>query len=233
MASFIQTNACGVFTPYVDSSKGDISNRTRCAGAHLKNDATTLVQDAVVIGGTAAGVAVAAKKGDKIAEFAKNTFTKAKNIIKNTFGKGKAKAKEVIQKVTGKAKPKEVIQKITDNVPENLKNNKVVKKATNAVKNTVKKASKSIQDKKLNSDALKNATKKIKKAGKSKNLIKSAFEKFSKLPKTNKYIAAAVAALGVLGLGYVSANHNYKAGQIDQKYTDEARLEERQRKFYL
>lgn len=216
MASYIQTaGTFGVFTPYVDSKKGDISNRTRCAGAHFKNNATALAQDAVVIGGTAAGVAVAAKKGDKIAEFAKNTFTKAKNIVKSTFGKGKAKAKEVIQTVT-------------DKVPENIKNNNVVNKATNAVKNTVEKVS--------NSEAYSNLVdkaKNIKKGGKIKNLIKSAFEKFSKLPKSNKYIAAAVAALGVLGLGYVTTKHSYKAGQIDQKYTDEARIEERQREIYF
>ena len=228
MASYIQTAAtCGVFTPYVDSSKGDISNRTRCAGAHLKNNATTLAQDAVIIGGTAAGVAVAAKKGDKIAEFASKTFTKAKNLIKNTFGKGKAKAKEVAKTT------KEVAKTAIDKVPENLKNNKVVNKATDAVKNTVKKASKSIQDKKLNSNALKNATKKIKKGGKIKNLISSAIKKFNKLPKTNRYLAVGVAALGALGLGYVTTKHSYKAGQIDQKYTDEARIEERQREFYL
>lgn len=36
---------------------------------------------------------------------------------------------------------------------------------------------------------------------------------------------SAVLALGTIALGYITHKHAYKAGQIDQKYTDRAKME--------
>lgn len=147
MANYLQTRTLGALSPMVDKNKGDFSNRTNCAGAHLKNNVQTLAQDAVVIGGTAVGIRAAAKQ------------TKFAQMM-NKFGKN----------VVEFYKP----------MFDSLKSNKLL-------------------------------------------------QKFKKLPAANKGAVGTVAALGLAALSFIGCKHIYKSGQIDQKYTDKAKIEKHQK----
>ena len=58
MTSYLTNVALGAAAPMVSKDKGDISNRTKCFGAHFMNNAKMLAADTVVIG----GATVAAKQ---------------------------------------------------------------------------------------------------------------------------------------------------------------------------
>lgn len=152
MANYLQTRTLGALSPMVDKNKGDFSNRTNCAGAHIKNNVQTLAQDAVVIGGTAVGIRAAAKQ------------SKFANIIGN-FGKTVAKGYRTWLENIG------------------LANNKGIQKL---------------------------------------------IQKFKNLPAANKGAVGTVAALGLAALSFIGCKHIYKSGQIDQKYTDKAKIEKHQ-----
>ncbi len=53
-------------------------------------------------------------------------------------------------------------------------------------------------------------------------------QNFKKLPSLNKGAVVVVAGLGLAALSAVGAKHIYKAGQIDQKYTDMAQMRKHQ-----
>lgn len=58
------------------------------------------------------------------------------------------------------------------------------------------------------------------------NLAKEGVEAFKKLPGTTKIIAGIGVGLAAL-TGYVlDKSHSFRAGQIDQKYTDKAQLQQ-------
>ena len=81
MTNYITQAACGpVIGSVVSSDKGDIANRTKCAGAQLKNNVATLAQDVVVIGG-AAGAGALINKNAKLSAKVTKFFDKVVNKL--------------------------------------------------------------------------------------------------------------------------------------------------------
>lgn len=160
MTSFIANQVGGVFTPLVAKDKGDISNRGKCAGAQLVNNAQTLAADTVVIGGAAA----TAKAATKSAKFMR-TLTKA-------FDKF----------VIGCANMKNGIKGLFTRVPMP-----------------------------------------VAKTYSSKQIPEFA-KKLLKLSSKQK-AAALIAIPASLLVNYFGLKNIYKKGQIDQKYTDRAKVE--------
>ena len=198
MTEFITNAALGVKAPLVAKDKGDLSNRLNCAGAHIKNNAQTLVQDTVVIGGTALGAGVIAKSGK---------LNKVYNNIKGFLNK------PFPQKII--APFKQTVNSIKNNkyytkLVDKLKSTKVISKITNGISKAKPKV-KMLLDKQ----------------GKMLSPIMDKFPKLSKLSLARKGALGTVIAYGALALGYVTNKHFYKAGQIDQKYTDKAAIEKR------
>ena len=95
MTNYITQATCGpVIGSLVSSDKGDITNKTKCAGAQLKNDVSALAQDVVVIGGAAGAGALINKNSKLSAKFTKffdkvvNKLIPArKRIVRGTGGK--------------------------------------------------------------------------------------------------------------------------------------------------
>lgn len=121
----------------VGTDKGDISNRTKCAGAQLKNNLTTAVASTAVGIAGGAGILYATKSPRRLVKIA-----------------------QFFDKVASKILPKGV----------NLKN----------------------------------------------------------ISKKSK-VAMAIGLPLIAVTSFISGRHLYKMGQIDQKYTDKARLEEHQK----
>lgn len=73
---------------------------------------------------------------------------------------------------------------------------------------------------------LNSMAKKIQKANipHSQNTIVKVFDK-SKMMTSRFKAAAVIAAVLLPTLGYIAHKHSYKAGQIDQKYTDKAQIQ--------
>lgn len=161
-----------VISPLVSKEKGDFSNRANCAGAQLANNAKTLAQDVVVIGGVAAG-AKAAKKGGKFAKVMAGITDKFANLCDKLYGYS---TRETVERFV------------------KTKNNKIVKAMTE--------------------DSFHHTPKFVQKlkglSGKAKALL-------------------PLIALGGLAISYITSKHLYKKGQIDQKYTDKAKVEQRQK----
>lgn len=157
MTNFAVQSTMGALSPLVSKEKGSVGNRMDCAGAHLKNNATTLAQTAAV-GATAYGA------------------TRA--VANNMFGfggitRGLAKTFDYAMKGLGKLTK--------------------------------------------NPDLTKQVTEKL-----AKWTAPNGFTK-SKVPGIKAL--AVIAAVTLPALGYIAHNHSYKAGQIDQKYTDKAQLQ--------
>lgn len=149
MTSFSTQAVCGpVIGSLVATDKGDVSNRTKCAGAQIVNNAKTMGQAALVGGGLYA---------------AARTFKKAPNS----------------KVVHAGAK---VFNKIID-VIKLPKSNRFV-------------------------------------------------DKLLKMPNSAKAFGL-VALPALMLLNYIGAKHLYKMGQIDQKYTDQAKIEENTKKNIL
>ena len=163
MTDFITNAALGATAPLVAKDKGDLSNRLNCAGAHIKNNAQTLAQDTVVIGGTAIAARAVAKN--------KNLADKFCNVVS-----------KVTQKTVGTI-------------------NKVL---PNKVKDKAYKCFNKIRTRITGGDLI---------------------GKINKLSTKQKGAIGILMSLGALALGYVGYKHIYKAGQIDQKYTDKAAIE--------
>lgn len=143
MSSYILNTTMGVAAPLFATDKGDVSNRVKCAGAQLGNNARSLVEDVVVIGGTAAGLGAAAK-GGKFTKFMEKCFNSVANACKPLIA----------------------------------------------------------------------------------DVAKSKFwNKIKSLPMANKRAMVAVGAIGLLASSFVAGKNLYKKGQIDQQYTDKAKLE--------
>lgn len=129
MTSYVNQVALGpTLAPLVSNGKGDLSNRVNCAGSQIKNNLTTLAQDTVVLGGTAAGAYAVAKntklstpiaKGvDYVINGLKNLFPKVKefpNVVKKL-----SPETEKIAKVAKEAAAVTDANKIISNV-ENIK----------------------------------------------------------------------------------------------------------------
>ncbi len=159
MTSFETQALCGnVIGSMVGKDKGDVSNRTRCAGAQLKNNAQTLAADTVVIG-AGAGTIAAAKKMPK--------FQSAMVKIFDKIGKHIYPLRKRAVELTGKYGTKFKTFELTRGVRA---------------------------------------------------------DKLLKAPGMAK-VAAIVALPVTLALGYLENRRIYKSGQIDQKYTDRAKLE--------
>ena len=198
MTEFITNAALGVKAPLVAKDKGDLSNRLNCTGAHIKNNAQTLVQDTVVIGGTALGAGVVAKSGK---------LNKVYNNIKGFLNK------PIPQKII--APFKQTVNSIKNSkcytmVVDKLKGNKFINKMTKEISNTKGKVKKGLHE-----------------AGKMYRPFINKFPSLKKLTLVRKGALGTVIGLGALALGYVTNKHFYKAGQIDQKYTDKAAIEKR------
>lgn len=149
MTSFSTQVVCGpVIGSLVAKDKGDASNRTKCAGAQLVNNAKTMGQTALVGGGVYA---------------AARTFAKAPNS-------------KVVQ--TGA----KVFNKIIDVI----------------------------------------------KLPKSSTFV----NKLLTMPGYAKAFAL-IALPALLAVDYIRSKHLYKMGQIDQKYTDQAKIEENTKKNIL
>lgn len=133
-----------VISPLVSKDKGDLSNRFNCAGTQLWNNAKTLAQDVVVLGGVAAG----------------------------------AKA-----------------------VQNNTKFAKTMAKGTHSFANFL-----------------------------NKHGLKEIGSKLKRMPTKFKALAPIV-ALGTLAVNYITCKGLYKMGQIDQKYTDRATIEQHQKQI--
>lgn len=88
--------------------------------------------------------------------------------------------------------------------------NKVVEKATQSAKGVVSNFIKK------HPDAFKNV----------KEVASGALNKFKALPKAGKIALAIGGALATIIGGALGTQQVYKAGQIDQKYTDKAQLQE-------
>lgn len=72
MSGYVSNYMLGApISSVVSKDKGDFSNRMNCAGAQIKNNVSTLAQDVVVIGGAAAGTAVATKNAKLTTKIAK------------------------------------------------------------------------------------------------------------------------------------------------------------------
>ena len=56
--------------------------------------------------------------------------------------------------------------------------------------------------------------------------FKRALVKFKNLPGASKIAIGGIATLGMAALSFIGCKHIYKMGQIDQKYTDKAKLEQ-------
>lgn len=165
MASYITQNLCGpVVGSLVGSDKGDISNRTRCAGAQIKNNVQTLAQDVVVIGGAGAaayGIGKNAKWTQKLAKFFDKTV--------NKLLPGKKKNVTLIGE---SGKPFKTFE---------IHKSKLAQKLLNM---------------------------------------------------TSKGKVATMIALPVLAaLSFINGKHLYKMGQIDQRYTDKAKLEKHEKEI--
>jgi len=149
MTNFSTQLVAGPVIGSMVSGKGDVSNRTKCAGAQLKNNAATLLQFASVTGAGAGTVALARS-----------------------------------YKFRGVAKP---FVKVFDKI--------------------------------------------ISKFPKEGSMARIA-EKLTHLPGWAK--TAALVAIPVLAaVGYIRDKHIYKMGQIDQKYTDKAEIESKQKEYLL
>lgn len=62
-------------------------------------------------------------------------------------------------------------------------------------------------------------------APQAKELVKKGIDAFKKLPGSTKAIALAGGGLALLSSYIIDKQHSFKAGQIDQKYTDKAELQ--------
>lgn len=145
MTSYLTNAVAGpVIGSMVSKDKGDFSNRTRCAGRQLANNASTMAQVAVVGGGAFAA-------GKLITKSAKATAAGVK-----------------------------VFDKLISVLPKNA------------------------------------------------NFV----QKLMKLPGAAK-VAALVALPALLLVGYIRDKHIYKMGQIDQNYTDKAKIEAETKKIYI
>lgn len=74
-------------------------------------------------------------------------------------------------------------------------------------------------------NALKNTEVFKKYAPEVKDLAKKGLDAFNKLPGTTKIIAGVGAGLAAVTCYLFDKSHSFKAGQIDQKYTDKAQLQ--------
>lgn len=149
MTSFLTQAVCGpVIGSLVAKDKGDASNRTKCAGAQLVNNAKTMGQTALVGGGVYAAARTFVKHPNtKIVKAGANTFNKIIDMIK------------------------------------------------------LPKSSKFVQ-------------------------------KLLKMPGWGKALTL-VALPAMMLVNYIGAKHLYQMGQIDQKYTDQAKIEENTKKNIL
>lgn len=146
-----------VVAPLVSKDKGDVSNRVRCSGAQLFNNASTAGQLALVGGGTyALGKTIVKHPDSKVVKVIGNAYAKFINAIANS----KIGAKFV-----------ESVKKVYLKLPQIL-------------------------------------------------------DKCNKLPMKARGAIAALVLSAMLVTGFIAKNHVYKTGQIDQKYTDQAKLEE-------
>ena len=93
-------------------------------------------------------------------------------------------------------------------VVDKLKGNKFINKMTKGISNTKG-----------------NVKKLLHEAGKMYRPFINKFPSLKKLTLVRKGALGTVIGLGALALGYVTNKHFYKAGQIDQKYTDKAAIE--------
>lgn len=150
MTSFsTQAIAGPVIGTMVSNDKGDLSNRAKCAGAHLKNNATTAAQAVLLTGACGAAGAVGYRHSTPIARFVDKGVD---TIIK----KGKL-----------------------DYTP-----------------------------------------------------IKQFAQRIKSLPPKAK-VLAAIGLPFVIGLSYIRDKYLYQAGQIDQKYTDMAKIKEDKEKVFV
>lgn len=149
MTSFSTQTVCGpVIGSLVAKDKGDVSNRTKCAGAQLVNNAKTLGQTALVGGGV---------------------YAAARTFAKHPNSKAVKTGAKIFDKII--------------NVTKLPKSNKFVDKL-------------------------------LKMPGKAKAL-------------------AIIALPALLAVDYIRSKHLYKMGQIDQKYTDQAKIEENSKEKIL
>lgn len=206
-----------VFSPLISKDKGDFSNRVSCAGEQFKNNVKTLAADTVVIGGTAAGIVATKNKG------VANLLSKPVQVLGN-----------VLSKMTKKISFNDTSNSLKDVINNNivtagLSNKSAAESAKVFIENgpVLKRSSNLIRKMKFAENLNKNfpgLTNKVKFSTKEVPTI------FSKLGNTiknmpTKYKAMAlVVAAGLAALTYIGHKHIYKAGQIDQKYTDKAKL---------
>lgn len=74
-----------------------------------------------------------------------------------------------------------------------------------------------------------NSTKKVllgKNSSKASAIIVELLNKLKNLPAANKKALFMTLVLGELGLSFVGMKRSFKSGQIDQKYTDKAKLKQ-------
>lgn len=220
MTDFATQQLAGpVISSLVSKDKGDLSNRMSCVGEQLKNNVKTLVADTVVIGGTAAGVAATQNKGiakflAKPLEFVGNVLSKMTkkdisiDIVKNNLAD--AVNKNIVESGLSHKSAQESAKAFIENGP------------------VLKRTSSYIQKMKF-FESFNKITNKLSNI-KFKTSLKEAPTVFSKIgnkiknmPTRYKAIALVVAA-GLGALSYIGQKHLYQAGQIDQKYTDKAKL---------
>lgn len=195
MVDYAFNAAMGSLAPLVSKDKGSFDNRIDCAGKQFANNVSNAAESTAVVAGSAVGYHIL------------NKATKGKTYKWN-------------------ANLNKELKKATEKISIALKDIKSKMPVVKAQKVSI--ALKDIKSRMPVAEikAQKGAFGKLK-LGFVKNLIKASefmkknIEKLAKTSGRQKLLGALV--LGSLGLlMHVGQKHAYKAGQIDQKYTDKA-----------
>jgi len=205
----------------VGKDKGDVSNRAKCAGAQAVNNAKTLAADTVVIGGSVATVR-AMKKGklqrvqDVLAKLVDKITSKLPKDSLVTQAQKTAKKAEKID-----IKPKaESVAKLDQKLAESRANLKHAKGIDNKTKATFAQKIGA----KTEAFAQKIAGKSKAFGQKMRGLLGDLGRDISKMPKWGK-AAVLITAIAAPLVTYINKKCSFKSGQIDQKYTDKAKIE--------
>jgi len=188
----------GAITPQVKNDKGSFGNRINCAGAHLANFATTT---AGVVGSVVA-TDYLVTNSEKVKGLAEKVADKLSKVKMPEFVKtGIQKGAEILEKGWNTIKKSKIGTVVSDKV-KNALNKLKDSKILNYIKEGLNKATPWLKTTSI----------------KFKALAEKAVQMFNKLPKGGKIaLGATVAAIVMDGI--------YKSGQIDQKYTDRAKME--------
>lgn len=244
MTSYVNQLVLGTtISPFVSSDKGDLANKANCAGSQIKNNLSTLAQDTLVIGGTAAG-AYGISKSDKFAKPLAKGVDYVINGLKNLLPKGKPASKIATTLSPETSKIAKAAKEAAEVFHANniINNVEKIKKAATGTAHAERQAMYEKLFKGVGETVEKATTKTPEFLTKAKNVIKDTakgitkdtksitkkfpnlLEKISKLSPKTKALAVVLGA-GAVALGHINHKHYYKMGQIDQKYTDRATVE--------